>query len=99
SSMSQVISGAFGALGPRASVALARVKPLAVAAYADQPPLTSNDWLMAVDGISQMATSFSNLGKAYIMATQDKMYGRSGQLIDEDQYSVTTLLGTAMGFQ
>lgn len=98
-SMSQVLAGAFGALGPRASVALARVKPLAVAAYADQPPLTQNDWLMAVDGIAQMSTSFSNLGKAYIMATQDKMYGRSGQLIDEDKYSLTTLLGTAMGFQ
>lgn len=99
SSMSQILAGAFGALGPRASTALSRIKPLAVAAYADQPPLTRNDWLMATDGILQLSTSFSNLSKAYIMATQDKLYSRSGQLVDEDKYSLTTVLGVGAGFQ
>lgn len=97
-SMAEAWLGAANSTLGRVSDGVARLRPLYMAAYDPDQPVTKQDFLVAVDVFGDLSTSWSNATKAYIMATQDKLFSRSGQLLHEDNWNPTTILATAMGF-
>lgn len=97
-SMAEAWLGAASSTLGRVSDGVARLQPLYMAAYDPDQPVTKQDFLVAMDVVGDLSTSWSNATKAYIMATQDKLFSRSGQLLDGGEWSPTTILFTAMGF-
>lgn len=97
--MSRLLSGAFGNIGIRGFEGMQRLSSLSLAAFSDSPPATVNDWAIAIDALGDLSTTWSNATKAYVMATQGQLYSRSGILVAEDQWNLTTLVGSAIGFQ
>lgn len=97
-SMAQAFMGAASSTVGRITDAFSRMEPLYIAALDPDAPMDERDFLIAMDTVGDLATSWSNLTKAYIMATQGKSMSRSGRLLDEGKYNLQTLVMTAMGF-
>ena len=82
----------------RAGEALQRLSPIAMAAWNGEYPTTKEDYLMALDAVGDIASSWSNASKAYLMYQDDLIRSRSGKALVSQEFNAQTLLMTAMGF-
>ena len=82
----------------RTGEALQRMQPLAIAAHQQEIPQTAEDYLMVVDAIGDMTSTWSNASKAVLMWKDDIIWSRSGKKLVEDKFNLQTLMFTAAGF-
>lgn len=97
-SLIELFMGAGNTTMGRFSEALQRVQPLAIAAFNQEIPTTREDYVMALDAVGDVATSWSNITKAYLMEKDNIIRSRSGRELVQDDFNTQTLFMTAVGF-
>jgi hypothetical protein len=94
----EAMTGAFNSIAGRTMDAWKRLYPLRLSTIDTEVPITREDFMVAADAIGDLATSWSNLTKAYTMMMYDQSFSRSGNLLATEDFNPQTVLMTAMGF-
>lgn len=94
----EAMTGAFNSIVGRTTDSWKRLYPLRLSMIDTDVPITQEDFLVAADAIGDLSTSWSNLTKAYIMATTGQSFSRGGNLLASENFSIPTIMFSAIGF-
>lgn len=96
--LGELMLGAGNTTIGRIGEAIQRMQPLALTTFDQELPLSQEDFVLAMDAIGDMSTTWSNATKALLMDHSGIIYSRTGKALSMDQYNFQTLLFTALGF-
>ena len=94
----EAMTGAFNSIAGRTADGWKRLQPLALSMVDPDIPVTQEDFLVAMDAIGDLSTSWTNASKAYTMLMYDQSFSRSGRLLATENFNPQTVVATAMGF-
>lgn len=97
--LSDKLLGAFSQAPYRFFKAWEGVKPITIGVLQEKRFPTKEEALLAAQHLSTVASSFSNLEKAFFMNQFNLLRDRNGYPVDSGDFSLGTEIGTLIGFE